>query len=151
MNFKPILLAAGLTLALSAAALAEHGGGWHHGPDDLAFLHGLTLTDAQKSAVHDALRANWAQMKPLMEKIHATHEQIETGFLAGQTAEQLSTLVAQEEALRTQMDSLRLANAVKLRGILTPAQLSQAAQTHAKMAALHAEERAVMGHGELTP
>lgn len=150
MRIKSLLLASALCAGMAGTALAQHGG-WHHGPDDLAFLEGVKLTEAQKSAVHDAMRANWATMRPLMEKAHALHEQIITGFLAGQTAEQLGTLVAQEESVRTQIDSQRLQNAIKLRGVLTPAQLAQAAETHTKLAALHAEERAVMGHGDLTP
>jgi Spy/CpxP family protein refolding chaperone len=149
MNFKPFLLAAGLTMAITGGAYADHeGGGWHHGGGDLAFLHGVNLTDAQQAQVKEIQHTNWAQLKPIMKQVHAIHEQIASGFLAGQTAEQLSGLVSQEEALRTQLDSARLATAVQIRGILSPAQLSQAADTHAKMQALRAQEHEVMGHGE---
>jgi len=153
MKFKAILLAAGLGLAVVGvgAARAEHeGGGWHHG-GELAFLHGLNLTDAQKAQVKEIEHTGWAQMKPIMTQMHTIHEQIVSGFLAGQTSEQLSSLISQEEGLRTQMDNARLASALQIRGILTPAQLSQASDTHTKLAALHEQEHEVMSHDEAAP
>ncbi len=147
MKFRHMALAlatAGLLTAGVAKAQPEHGG-WHH--DGMEILHGLDLTDAQKSEVHKIMQTNWAQMKPVMEQMHTIHEQIVTKLTGTEAVSQadLTPLVQQEEQLRTQIDTARLNTALQVRGLLTPAQLSKAASTHQQLEALHEQERAVIG------
>ncbi len=148
MTTKSAMLAAALVgaMSLAAAAVAEPMGGWHHGGEGMEFLHGLSLTDAQRDQVHSIEKAGWEQMRPIMKQMHALHEQIATGLLSGATADQLTTLVQQEETLRNQMDAEHLSLAMQVRGVLTPEQLSQASTQHAKLTALHQQEHELM-HG----
>jgi Spy/CpxP family protein refolding chaperone len=150
MKFKHLALVAAtaglLTLGVARAQPAEHGhGGWHH--DGLEILHGLDLTDAQKAEVHKIAKANWAQMKPIMEQMHSIHEQIVTKLTTtgAVTEADLTPLVQQEETLRSQIDTARLSTVLQVRGLLTPAQLSKAASVHQQLEALHEQERAVVG------
>ena len=153
MTMRHILIAAvaACGLAAAGAALAQPMGGghmegaWHHG-DGMELLHSLTLTEIQKKQAHQIGKAAWAQSKPIMEQLHAIHEQMETQMLtAGSlTAEQLTPTVQKEEALRSQLDQIHLNSVLQIRALLTPAQLSQAASTHQKLEALHEQERAVM-------
>jgi len=154
MNLRQIAIAAATAGALGMAgvAVAQPGPGFHHGGGEMGFLHGVTLTDAQKAQMQAIHKAGWAQMKSIMTQMRSVHEQIATKMLApgDVTAESLSPLVAQEESLRQQMDSMHLSQTLQMRAILTPAQLAQAASMHAKLEALHAQEHAVMT-GEEVP
>ena len=146
-----IAVAAACGLAAAGTALAQPmgghmEGGFHHG-DGMELLHSLTLTDIQKKQAHQIGKNAWTQSKPIMEQLHAIHEQMETQLLtAGSiTADQLSPTVQKEEALRSQLDQIHLNTVLQIRALLTPEQLSQAASTHQKLEALHEQERAVMG------
>jgi Spy/CpxP family protein refolding chaperone len=125
--------------------MAQPMGEWHHG-GGMEFLHGLNLSDAQKAQLKEIHEATWKTMKPIMQQMRSIHEQMVNQMLAAGTvtADQLTPLVQQEEALRTQMDSAHLNEALQLRGILTSDQLAQAAATHTKLEALHEQEHAVM-------
>jgi Spy/CpxP family protein refolding chaperone len=133
-------------LAVGGVALAQphHGGPEHGGLEFL--LHGINLTDAQKTQIHQIEKASWATMKPLMEQEHTLHEQEVTQFLAAGTvtAEQFSTIKTQEEALRTQLDAAHLNTMLQVRGVLTAEQISKAATLHAQMEQLHEQEHALM-------
>ncbi len=136
--------AAALALSLSANAAfaqAPHAGGWHH--EGMEFLRGVTLTDAQKEQIHTIAEASMPSMKPLMMQDHTLHEQYESALLAGATSTQLSGIISQEEALKTQMDTQRLNLDLQIRGVLTPDQLAQASATSAKLAALHEQEHQI--------
>jgi Spy/CpxP family protein refolding chaperone len=148
MNFRHLALVvaiAGLLAAGAAKAQPEHAGPWHH--DGMEMLHGLNLTDAQKSEVHKIMKANWAQMKPVMEQARTIHEQIMTKLTGTDAVTQadLTPLVQQEEALRAQLDTARVSTALQIRGLLTQTQLAKAASTHQQLEALHEQERAIVG------
>jgi Spy/CpxP family protein refolding chaperone len=148
MKFKHlalVLATAGLLTAGAAKAQPEHGGPWHH--DGLEMLHGLDLTEAQKSEVHKIMQANWSQMKPVMEQARTIHEQIVTKLTGTDAVTQadLTPLVQQEETLRAQLDTARVTTALQIRGLLTPAQLAKASSTHQQLEALHEQERAIVG------
>jgi Spy/CpxP family protein refolding chaperone len=152
MKFRQLMMAAGVALAVSGVALAQPmGGEFHHG-GGMEFLHGLNLTDAQKAQMQQIHKAGWAQMKSIMTQMRSVHEQIVNRMLAAGdvTAEDLAPLVTQEESLRNQMDNLHLSQTLQMRSVLTREQLAQAAATHTKIEALHAQEHAVMT-GEEVP
>ncbi len=139
------LATAGLLTAGAANAQPEHHGAWHH--DGMEILHGLDLTDAQKSEVHKIMQANWSHMKPVMQQARTLHEQIVTKLTGTDAVTQadLTPLVQQEEQLRSQLDTARVTTALQIRGLLTPAQLAKAASTHQQLEALHEQERALVG------
>ncbi len=146
MKFRHLIVAAAAACALSAGAAMAHPGGDWHGGEGMEILHSINLTDAQKEQARSIEKASWAQNKPLMEQMHAVHEQIATAMLASGTvtADQLAPLVTQEEQLRSQLDSARINTMLQIRALLTPDQLAQAAATHAKLAALHEQEHAIV-------
>ena len=137
-------------LAMGGMAMAQppegmHGH-WGHG-EGMEFLHGVNLTDAQKTQIHDIMKSSFASMKPLMEQARTLHEQQATTFLSAGavTAESLKPTLAKEEALRTQIDAARIDTMLQIRSLLTPEQLAQAASVHSQMEALHAQEHQVLG------
>jgi Spy/CpxP family protein refolding chaperone len=136
---------------ISVSALAQDGGpggfGRHRGMGgDMAFLHGITLTDAQQAQLKDIMHANRAQMKPMMQQMRALQTQkADQLFSAGAVnSAQLAALQQQISQLKGQIDAQRLSMIVAARGVLTSAQLAQAAQLHQQMTALHAQERSLM-------
>jgi Spy/CpxP family protein refolding chaperone len=151
MNIRRFALAAVAICALALPGLAiaqPMEGGWHPGGPgggDMEFLHGLTLTAAQKQQAHTIIKSTMAQNKPLMEQLHQLHEQHITLILtAGSTQSQLAAVVHQEEHVRNHLDNAHLAMALQLRDLLTPSQLSQAADLHTKMEALHEQEHQLL-------
>lgn len=146
MNLRHLTIAAAAAcgLAVAGTAAAHPEGGWHHGGfggPDMEFLRGLNLTDAQKEQAHSIEKSTWEQARPLMEQMHALHEQeINLLLTAGTTQAQIGGIVAQEQAIRNQLDANRLATALQLRNLLTADQLIQAAELHSKLEALHEQE-----------
>jgi Spy/CpxP family protein refolding chaperone len=152
MTFKHMLVAAVAACALSAgAAVAAPHGGWGGG-EGMELLHSVTLTDAQKEQAHTIEKAAWASSRPIMEQLRSVHEQRATAMLSSGavTAEALQPMVAQEETLRAQLDTIRLNTELQIRALLTPEQLAQAAATHAKLSALHEQEHAVVSAAHST-
>jgi Spy/CpxP family protein refolding chaperone len=87
-----------------------------------------------------------------MEQLRSVHEQRATAILSSGavTAEALQPMVAQEETLRAQLDTIRLNTELQIRALLTPEQLAQAAATHAKLESLHEQEHAVVSAAHST-
>ncbi len=146
MNFRHMIMAVAASCALAATGALAHPGGDFHGGEGMEMLHSLSLTDAQKDQAHQIEHAAWAQARPVMEQMHAVHEQLATAMLApgNVSAESLAPMVSQEQQLRAQLDTMRLNTALQIRALLTPDQLTQAAATHQKLAALREQEHAVM-------
>jgi Spy/CpxP family protein refolding chaperone len=146
MNLRHLTIAAATACALTAGGLAaaqpmeHHHGGF--GGGDMEFLHGLNLTDAQKDQAKTIEKSAWSQARPLLEQMHSLHEQYINALLtAGSTQAQVAAIQQQEESVRNQLDADRLGTAMQLRALLTPEQLSQAADLHGKLEALHQQER----------
>jgi len=151
MTFKQTLIAAAAVCALGASGVAmAHPMDDHHGMEGMEILHAINLTDAQKTAVHEAEHTAWSQAKPIMAEMRKVHEQMATALTAPGTisAEQLAPMVAQEEQLRTQLDQIHVNTLVQIRNLLTPDQVAQAASMHEKLAALHQQEHEIMGQPE---
>jgi Spy/CpxP family protein refolding chaperone len=144
---KKILIAALCAAAVPVAALAAPGGhGGHQGHHGaFGFLQGVTLTPEQKTQIHQITQASWTTAKPLMQQLRTDRQQISDLLANGGavTAAQLTPIQQQAEQVRQQLDSQRLATALQIRQLLTPAQLAQSAQMHQQLASLHQQERAV--------
>jgi Spy/CpxP family protein refolding chaperone len=132
-------------LAIAGVARAQPHGEWGHG-GGAEFMHGINLTDEQKAQVKSIEQASWASLKPLMQKLRTAHEaQLNTLLGTGTvTADTLAPAVSQEESIRQQIDAIHTSTMVQLRNVLTPAQLAQAASTHAQIEQLHEQEHALM-------
>jgi Spy/CpxP family protein refolding chaperone len=139
------------SMALAGVARAE----MHHGGPGggMEFLHGLKLTEEQKTQMHAIGKANWETMEPLMKQERALHEQEINQLLSSGnvTAEQMQPILEQEESLRSQIDTARMNMLVQMRGLLTADQLSAAATKHTQMEQLHEQEHALMGAGPEGP
>lgn len=152
--FKKLVLAglvSGLFTLGAAQAQEMHRGG-HHGGGYMSFLQGVTLTEAQKTQLHDIMHASYQQLRPQMQQLRSLHEQI-SGDLAGTAAinnAQIAALQQQAQTLQGQLDQAKLAAAMQVRELLTPDQLSQAASVHAQLETLHQQEHSVMSqaHGQ---
>jgi len=154
MKFTLCGMTAAVTATLSVASIASaqppgefmHG----HGGPGMEFLHGVDLTDAQKTEAHQIEKSAWESMKPLMEKMRTLHEAEINALLGTEavTADSLKPTIAQEEALRDQMDAIHLNSMIQLRGILSADQLAEAAAKHTQIEALHEQEHELMGRPE---
>jgi Spy/CpxP family protein refolding chaperone len=138
---------------LPLAALAQPGDGpmhFHggHGPDS-ALLQGVTLTETQQSQIQTIHQTNWATAKPLMQQLRATEEQITAALLASGSvnSSQLAALQSTASSLHAQLDQLRLSTELQVRGVLTSAQVAQAASTHAQVESLHQQMHSLMHSG----
>ena len=160
MSFRITLIAAGfvalLPFAAVAPAQAEPGGGHHrhgHQGSDLGFLAGVSLTDQQKSQIHEILQANGQAIRPIEKQIHALHRQImdQLASTGAVSAADLSALQQQASQLQDQVAQQRLEAALQIRGLLTQAQLAQAAQVHQQLAMLRSQMRDVLNQGGAAP
>jgi Spy/CpxP family protein refolding chaperone len=146
---KKTLIAALCVAAVPFAALAAPGGhGGHHGGHrgGFGFLEGVTLTPEQTTQIHQIVQASRTTAKPLAQQLRADHKQI-GDLLAGTgavTQAQLAPIQQQADQIRQQLESQRLATALQVRALLTPAQLAQSAQTHAQLESLQQQKHAVM-------
>jgi Spy/CpxP family protein refolding chaperone len=153
MSLRITLLTAGLAALLplvttSPVQALEMGHHRHGGSQSqLGFLAGVTLTDEQQAQLHQLLQASHAQIKPLEQQIHALRKQIfdQLASAAAVDGTQITALQQQAAQLREQVDEQRLATALQIRALLTPAQLAQAAQIHQQLASLHAQMKNLVG------
>lgn len=149
MRWTHALTAMALAGVISAGAAAQPGPGWHH-LEGMEVLHGLSLTGAQQGQVHAIIKHAWEQAKPLRKKMRALHEQMADQLLAegSASAEQLAPLVQQSEQLRGQLDQIHVDTMVKIRALLTPEQVTRAADLHKKLSQLHEQERQLVDGDE---
>ena len=143
MRFAATVIVAGLMASPVMAMDGPPGDGWHHG--DMDMLHGVNLTDSQKAQIHQIMKSDESAMRLTGKQMMELHEQLSSALLSGATMAQLSPILKQEEALRTEMDTQRLQTALKMRALLSAQQLAQAAALHAKLASLHAQEHELVG------
>ncbi|HVN88415.1 MAG TPA: periplasmic heavy metal sensor [Candidatus Binataceae bacterium] len=155
MLFKKFLMSLcfAAACAIPAAAFAQP---FHHGCGEgpggghmpmMMLLRNVNLTADQQAQVHKIMDANFTEARPLMKQLHSIHEQIADKLMgSGNVSEaDLTPLQTQENQVRQQLDQQMMATALKIRGVLTPAQLAKASELHTKMKALHAQMEALMG------
>ena len=138
--------------ALPVAAFAQpfaHGcGGGGGGPMPMMMLlRHVNLTADQQTQVHKIMDASFSDARPMMKQLRSIHEQIADKLMAPGTvnASDLTPLQTQESQIRQQLDQQMVAAALKIRAVLTPAQLAKAGEMHSKMKALHSQMEALMG------
>jgi Spy/CpxP family protein refolding chaperone len=119
----------------------------------MMLLRHANLSPAQDQQVHQLMEGSFAQARPLMKQLRALHEQMADKLLApGKvSAADFSAMQAQENNLRNQLDAQILATALKIRDVLTPAQLAKLADLHTKLKALHAQAETLLGDDDVPP
>jgi len=153
MRFKTLLLSLCIAAALPAAAFAQPHG---HGPGGfggsmpmpmMMLLRHVNLTADQQTQVQQLMEANSTEAQPLMTQLHSIHDQIADKLLSpgSVTATDIAPLQQQASQIHQQLDQDMLATALKIRAVLTPAQLSQASDLHGKLKALRAQFQTLMG------
>ncbi|HLW71620.1 MAG TPA: periplasmic heavy metal sensor [Candidatus Binataceae bacterium] len=153
MRFKTLLLSLCLAAAIPAAAFAQP----HcHGPAGfgrtmpmpmMMLLRHVNLSAAQQTQVQQLMEANSTQAQPLMTQLHSIHDQIADKLLSSGsvTATDIAPLQQQASQVHQQLDQDMLATALKIRAVLTPAQLAQASELHGKFKSLRAQFQTLMG------
>jgi len=153
---KKTIFAGGLALLMATPLTARafggfmgHGGmGGPAGPPPLMMLlRSANLTSDQQTQVHQILSANRGQIHSLFQQMHGIDEQIATKLLSSGTvsASDFSSLEQQKAGIQQQIDTLMISTAIQVRNVLTPAQISQMAQTNQKLENLHQQIEALMG------
>ena len=147
-NRRTALFALALGLSAMAGAHAQGWGG-HGGHRLFGLLEGVTLSDTQQQQVHADIKAGFQATKSTRQALRAIDEQIASAMLSSGsvTATTLTPMIQQQEQLKAQLDQERLTVALQVRGVLTAAQIAQAAQAHSALAALHQQEEAIAHPG----
>lgn len=162
MSLRSSLLAAGFLALVPLAALAQtasdaadgpmrrHHAGFHQ--SELGFLRGVTLTAAQQTQLHQLTRTERANTAAARQQLRAIRQEIGDKLASTDavTATQLTALQQKADQLRQQLETQRLATALQVRALLTPAQLAQSAQVHQQLAQLRAQARSVLSDGNAT-
>jgi len=152
------LLAVGLLVAGAPArarmggpmAMGGHGGGPGLGDDPLMLpllLRGVGLTADQHAKVKDILQSHRATFRSLFTQLQSAHEGMVAKLLAPGTvtADDLAPQMKQVVQLRQQLIQEGLAVAIQVRAVLTPDQLSKAADVRQRMTELRSEMQKLMG------
>jgi Spy/CpxP family protein refolding chaperone len=154
----PVIMAILLVAAVAHVASSNSGGGMGHmehhgmhgGSDALGMplhllLKSANLTDAQKQQIHQIMQARWASRKAEYQQLKAAKEAIAAKFTSTGTvaASDLSSSVATITQLQDQMTNEQIQDAIAIRNLLTPAQLTQISATKAKLDQIHAEMHAL--------
>jgi Spy/CpxP family protein refolding chaperone len=157
----PAVLAIILVAAVAHVASSNSGGmgghmghrgfhGMHGGMDALGvplplLLRTANLTDAQKQQIHTIFQARRASRKAEYQQLKAAKEAIAAKFTSTGTvaATDLSVPVTTMTQIHDQMMNEQIQDAIAIRNVLTPAQLTQISATKAKLDQIHAEMKAL--------
>jgi Spy/CpxP family protein refolding chaperone len=140
-----LVVACGMAPRFAQAREGMHGDGLTFGRQ---LLHALNLTDGQKTQVREAFGTYRATVQPLWKEMRTTRQQLQDVLLNPNGLDSAALQTAQQHLEGVQADLLqaRITLAQTLRGVLTLAQLTQAAHITQQLRAL-GEER----HQLLTP
>jgi len=110
-------------------------------------LRTLDLTADQKQAVKDVMSNHRARMQTLAANERAAREAIASRLYGTATVTQqdLDPLVQQAAQARTDRVRERLAVALEIRALLTPAQIEKASTVRTQMQQLRSQMRALTG------
>jgi Spy/CpxP family protein refolding chaperone len=106
-------------------------------------LKGVDLTAEQEKHVHDIVRAHRATFGTLFRELQGAHKDVADKLFAPGDV-QIDDLAAQMQRvaqLREQLMREGLKVALEVRGVLTPEQLTKAAEIKDRMRTLHTEMR----------
>jgi Spy/CpxP family protein refolding chaperone len=157
----PVVMAIALVAAVAHVASSSSGGmggpmghrgfhGMHGGMDVLGvplplLLRTANLTDAQKQQVHTIFENRRTARKAEIQQLKAAKEAIAAKFTSTGTVatSDLSVPVTTITQIHDQMMNEQIQDAIAIRNVLTPAQLTQISATKAKLDSIHAEMKAL--------
>ena len=156
----PAVLAIVLVAAVAHVASSNSGGmgghmghrGFHlHGGMDVLgmplplLLKTANLTDAQKQQIHTIFENRRASRKAEIDQLKAAKEALAAKFTSSGAvaASDLSVPVSTITQVHDQMMNEQIQDAIAIRNVLTPAQLTQISATKAKLDSIHAEMKAL--------
>jgi Spy/CpxP family protein refolding chaperone len=113
----------------------------------LMIIRHANLTPDQQKKVHEIMGSSFAQAQPLMKQLHDIHDQIADKLMStgSVSASDIEPLQQQENQIHQQLDEQMLSAALQIRGLLTPEQLTKAADLHNKLKSLRQQMDALMG------
>ena len=140
---------AGVALLAATAGLGEAQGRGHWGRGDGGPLLGvplkaLNLTPDQQTQVRSIFASSFATARPLMQQLRDAEKALGDSLVASPTAD-VSSQVATINGLRAQLLQNRTQTTVQVLAMLSPDQLSKAAQIRTQMGQLHTQMRQLMG------
>ena len=141
-----------LALAVGSPALAHGGpdGGRGRGGfgDAARVLHALDLSADQKQQIRDIVSQHRATMAPLLRTQRQAEQAIADRLFSTSTVSQgdLDGLAQQAMQAKTAVAQERLAIALAVRNVLTPAQMTKAASIHDGLKQLHTQARQLLGN-----
>jgi Spy/CpxP family protein refolding chaperone len=163
MRHTLMTLAASMLLAAACRQALAFGAGFRHfgggPPPMMAAAEGpgmlplpvllSVMTPDQRAQLRDAMKAEKPAMRDLMDQLRTAHEELaDRVFAPGTlTAADVGPQVKKIAALRDQLVQQALAMTLKVRGLLTPEQLAEAAKKKDRLRALHQEMRGLLGPG----
>ena len=158
----PAVLAIILVAAVAHVASSNSGemGGGHMGHRGFHGMHGgmdalgvplplllrtANLTDAQKQQIHTIIENRRASRQAEIAQLKTAKEAIAAKFTSTGTvaATDLSVPVTTITQIHDQMMNEQIQDAIAIRNVLTPAQLTQISATKAKLDSIHAEMKAL--------
>jgi protein CpxP len=133
--------------AMRSCGMMGHGGMMGGMSALPLFLRAADLTPAQQAQIKQILHDNRASLHTQFEQMHAARKAMAAKLFSTGTvaASDLSTETQQISQAHQQMLQNELNVALKVRSILTPAQLQKVAQVHQQFESLHEQMRALMG------
>jgi Spy/CpxP family protein refolding chaperone len=154
----PVVMAVLLVAAVAHIASSNSGGmgghmghhGMHGGMDVLGvplplLLKTANLTDAQKQQIHTIFENRRASQKAEHQQLQAARDAIAAKFTSTGpvAASDLASSTSTITQLQSQMMNEKIQDAIAIRNVLTPAQLTQISATKAKLDQIHAEMKAL--------
>jgi Spy/CpxP family protein refolding chaperone len=106
-------------------------------------LKGIDLTAEQEKQVHNIMKAHRATFRSLFRELQGAHKDAADKLFApgNVQAEDLATQMQRVAQIREQLMQEGLKVALEVRGVLTPEQLTKAAEIKDRMRSLHTEMR----------
>jgi Spy/CpxP family protein refolding chaperone len=151
-------LAAAVLLAAGARAGFAFGGRGHHmggGPPFMGAAAGTlplpvlvsVMTPAQRGQLRDVMQGERAAMKGILDQLRAAQEELIGRLLTpgALTAADLQPQLQKVAGLRDQLVQHALGTTLKVRALLTPDQLSEAATKMKRLHDLRSEMRGLLG------
>jgi Spy/CpxP family protein refolding chaperone len=108
----------------------------------MMLLKNASLTQAQQDQVHQLMSAHRTKVEPLIQKLHATLDQLADKLMGSAdvvTLQDLAPIQGQAAQVQQQIDQANLETALQIRVLLTPAQRTHLADVHHQISTLRAQ------------
>ena len=107
-------------------------------------LQGAGLTDEQKARVREIVAAHRPTFRTLFGQLRAAQDGLADKLFAGAQTDELASYAQRVAQLREQIQQEGLKVALEARAVLTPEQLTKAAQLRTRIQTLRAEIKSLL-------